>query len=115
MTLHVTVTLPPAASSAAMGEKRPRMPRAGGNGRDEAHAIQPVVDRHAQPAHVIAFLVSTLTNDKRQKPVRDRALERRLRRRAGGIDVNPLPVVGRLGELIDPFLGHLIQSPTASS
>ena len=39
--------------------------------------------------------------------MRDRGLERRFGCGARGIDVNPLAIVGRLGEPIDPLLCDL--------
>ena len=60
-----------------------------------------------RPVNVDRLADERAQQRQRQEPVRDRRLERRLGRRARRVDVDPLVIAGRVGELIDALLRDL--------
>src|SRR5262249_1714583 len=70
------------------------------------HAVEAVVDPHARALDLDRLLEEVRQQRQRQEPVGDRRLVRGLARRALAIDVDPLVVEGRIGELVDVLLGH---------
>jgi hypothetical protein len=60
-----------------------------------------------RPVKVIDSRISVLQQRQGQEPVSDRRLRRHLGRGAHGIDVDPLVIPGRVGELVDARLRHL--------
>src|SRR3954451_16345954 len=74
-------------------------PGSGRHRRHEADLVEAVVDRHPQPAELNRVAQKAAQQRQRQEAVGDGRLERRLLRRARGVDVDPLPIAGRLGKL----------------
>ena len=72
--------------------------------REEADPVEAVVDGHLQPfGNEHRLGAHAREQRQRKEAVRDRPAERRLRR-GRRIDVNELPVLGRVGEGVDPGL-----------
>jgi hypothetical protein len=75
--------------------------------RGEAGLVQPVVDRPDRVVDLEELDEEDRDEGQREVAVRDRSAER-----AGGgafgVDVDPLVVAGRVGELADLLLGHLV-------
>ena len=75
--------------------------------RWKTHAIQSVVDAYADSLPDPNRLSGKIANQrKREKTVSDGAAEGRLTRRSLRVDVYPLPIFGRVGELLDAVLGQ---------
>ena len=81
--------------------------RADGERRREANAVEPVVDAHHGVGDLHQLLADRRHQRQREEAVRDRAAERRLLGPLD-VDVDELVVVGRVGELVDARLGHLL-------
>src|SRR5712692_5670693 len=75
--------------------------------RNETHAIQPIVNAHSHATHRHRPLAQFAQQRESQKAVRDCFFERRFARGAIRIHVNPLPVFGTFGKLVDALLRYL--------
>src|SRR5712692_8518653 len=76
-------------------------------GRNETHAIQPIVKAHSHATDRHRPLAQFAQQRESQKAVRDCFFERRFARGAIRIHVNPLPVFGTFGKLVDALLRYL--------
>jgi hypothetical protein len=78
---------------------------AGPNSRRKANFIQPVIHGHPNAGADCDSLLDPITQKrKREKAVRHGASERRFTLSAPGVQVNPLAVLGGIGEFLDAFL-----------
>src|SRR5882762_2754621 len=78
--------------------------RAGRHRRDEPDAVEAVIDRQPQAGEAKGVADECAHQRQGQEPVRDGGPERRLHGRARFVDVNPLLIASRVGELIDAGL-----------
>ena len=101
--------LQPAGKRRDVGEPRgePEL-RADRDRRGEPHLVQAVVDTHRGVAHDQHLRDQRDQQRQGQVPVRDRPPERALRLGALDVDVDPLVVVGRVGEQVHVLLGDLV-------
>src|SRR4051812_27067820 len=93
----------------AGGERRKTRahPRTRRHGGDEPYAVESIVEGEPRHAEGERPLQHHRDQRQRQKPMRDRRTEWRLAFGARRIDMDPLPIVGRVGELIDARLRDL--------
>src|SRR3954468_13084645 len=75
--------------------------------RRETDLVEPVVDHHPEVLHLDELEEDPGDQGEREVPVRDRLLERRFAAGALAVDVDPLVVAGRVGELHDRLVRHL--------
>src|SRR4029078_2010706 len=75
--------------------------------RHEPHLVAAVVDAHLETGRLEDHRHHHRTKRQRQVAVGDRSTERALFLCSFGIDVNPLKVASRFGELVHPLLGDL--------
>src|SRR5436190_5299874 len=83
----------------------PAQAAAAGHRRGKANLVQAVVDAHPRLAHPERRSRHLRQQREGEKAVRDRRAER-TGLRALDVDVNPLVVVGGVGEELDPLLRH---------
>ncbi|MNJ66924.1 hypothetical protein D3C77_630460 [compost metagenome] len=74
--------------------------------RRKAHLVAAIVHAHGQVVDAQQLHDEPAGQGLGQVAMGDAAAKRALRG-AHGVDMDPLVVAGRLGEQIDPFLGHL--------
>ena len=103
----VTSVRPPPFASSARSLTRVRTLLARGHGRQEAHAIEPVVKRGADACRRDPdFELRRPDCRQCEVSVRDRAAERAFARRPLAVDMDPLAVASAVREFVDALLIH---------
>ena len=87
-------------------ERKVRQRAARGHRRDEPDPVRPVVDAAPPPRDRHEGGGESREQRQREVAVRDRLAARQLAARALDVDVDPLVIAGRVGELPDAVLGH---------
>src|ERR1700674_880462 len=79
--------------------------RTGLHRRSETNPVKPVVHSHANLSELERFTEQRTEQGKCQKAMRDGRAKRRFGDRALALDMDPLAIAGRLGKVVDAFLG----------